>query len=48
MHLYYDMKLVVFGIDDNSDLIIQFVVFMKPHSQSPLTLYQMEVVHPYN
>ena len=37
------MKLVTFGIDDNSDLIIQFPVFMQPYSQSPLTLYQIEI-----
>ena len=42
--LYYDMKLVTSGINDNSDLIIQFQVFLQPYSQSPLIIYQIEVV----
>ena len=28
LHLNYDMKLVTFGIDDDSDLIIQLPVFV--------------------
>ena len=44
MHLYYDMKLVTFGTDDNSNLIIQFPVFVQPYSQSLLTLNQIETV----
>ena len=28
MHLYFDMKLVTFGIEDDSDLTIQFLVFV--------------------
>ena len=28
LHLYYDMKLVTFGIDGNSDIIVQFPVFV--------------------
>ena len=43
LHLYY-MKLVTFGTDDNSDLIVQFQVFVQPYSQSPLIIYQMETV----
>ena len=29
LYLYYDMKLVTFGIDDQRNLIIQFPVFVK-------------------
>ena len=29
LHLYYNMKLVTFGINDNLDLIIQFSVFVQ-------------------
>ena len=42
--LYYDMKLVTFGIDRNRNLIIQFPIFMQPYTQQPLTLYQLETV----
>ena len=30
LHLYYDMKLVTFGIDNDRNLIVQFPVFMHP------------------
>ena len=42
LYLYYDMKLVTFGIDDQRNLIIQFPVFVQPYTQQHLTLYQME------
>ena len=44
LYLYYDMKLVMFGIDDQRNLIIQFPVFVQPHTQEHLILYQMETV----
>ena len=44
LHLYYDIKLVTFGIGGNLDLIIQFPVFVQPYSQSLLPLYQIEFV----
>ena len=44
LYLYYDMKLVTFGIDDNRNLIVQFPVFVHPHNQQHLTLYQLETV----
>ena len=44
LHLYYDMKLVTFGIDRNRNFIIQFPVFVQPYIQQPLTLYQLETV----
>ena len=44
LHLYYDMKLVTFGIDRNRNLIIQFTIFIQPYTQQPLTLYQLETV----
>ena len=44
LHLYYDMKLVTFGIDKERNLIIQFPVFLQPYTQQPLILYQIETV----
>ena len=34
LYLYYDMKLVIFGIDYQRNLIIQFPVFVPPHIPS--------------
>ena len=42
LYLYYDMKLVTFGIDNEKNLIIQFPVFIQPYTQAKLTLYQVE------
>ena len=39
LYLYYDMKLVTFGIDDKRNLIVQFPVFVHPQNQQHLTLY---------
>ena len=44
MYKYNDMKLVMFGIDRNRNLIIQFPVFVQPYMQKPLTLYQIETI----
>ena len=44
LYLYYDMKLVTFGIDNQRNLIIQFPVFVQPYTQTRLTLYQIETV----
>ena len=44
LYLYYDMKLVTFGIDQDKNLIIQFPVFVAPYTQARLTLYQVETV----
>ena len=44
LHLYYDMKLVTFGIDQKRYLIIQFPVFVQPYTQQPLILYQLETI----
>ena len=44
MYKYYDMKLVMFGIDQDRYLIIQFPVFIQPYTQTPLTLYQIEMI----
>ena len=41
LHLYYDMQLSTFGIDKDKNLIIQFPVFIQPHTQQPLMLYQL-------
>ena len=44
VYKYYDMKLVMFGIDQDRNLIIQFLVFIQPYTQKPLTLYQIEII----
>ena len=44
LHLYYDMKLVTFGIDKEINLLIQFPVFIQPYTQQPLILHQIETV----
>ena len=44
MHKYYGMKLVIFGIDQDRNLIIQFPVFVQPYTLKPLTLYQIEMI----
>ena len=44
LHLYYDMKLVAFGIDKDRNQMIQFQVFIQPNMQQPLILYQIETV----
>ena len=38
------MKLVMFGIDNKKDLIVQFPVFVQPYTQTRLILYQIETV----
>ena len=44
LYLYYNMKLVTFGIDYQKNLIIQFPVFVQLYTQTKLTLYQVETV----
>ena len=44
LHLYYDMKLVTFGTDEDRNLIVQYPVFVQPYTQQPLILYQIETV----
>ena len=44
LHLYYDMKLVTFRIDEDRNLIVQFPVFVQPYTQQLLVLYQIEMV----
>ena len=44
LHLYYNMKLVTFGIDRKRNLIIQFPIFVQPYTQQTLILYQLETV----
>ena len=43
-YLYYDMKLVTFGIDNKRNLIVQFPVFLQPYTQKRLIMYQIETV----
>ena len=44
LNLYYDMKLVTFGIDSQRNLIVQFPVFVQPYTQKRLVMYQIETV----
>ena len=44
LHLYYNIKLVTLGIDQDRNLIIQFPILVQPYTQQPLTLYQLETV----
>ena len=44
LHLYYDTKLVTFGINEEKNLIVHFPVFVQPYTQMQLTLYQIEMV----
>ena len=44
LYLYYDMKLVMFGIDSQRNLIGQFPVFVQPYTQKRLIMYQIETV----
>ena len=44
LHLYYDMQLITFSIDNDMNLVIQFPVFIQPYTQKPLVLYQLETV----
>ena len=44
LFLYYDMKLVTFGMDEKRNLIVQFPVFVQPYAQRRLVMYQIETV----
>ena len=44
LYLYYDMKLVTFGIDNQRNLIVQFPVFIQPYTQKRLIMYQIKTV----
>ena len=44
LYLYYDMKLVTFGIDNQRNLIVQFPVFVQPYTQKRLIMYQIETL----
>ena len=44
LYLYYDMKLVTFGIDKKRNLIIQFPVFVQPYTHNRLIMYQIKTV----
>ena len=44
LYLYYDMKLVTFGIDNQRNLMVQFSVFIQPYTQKRLIMYQIETV----
>ena len=43
LHFFYDMKLVTFGINEESNFIIQFPIFIQLYIQQ-LILYQTETV----
>ena len=44
LYLYYGMKLVTFEINNQRNLIVQFLVFVQPYTQKRLIMYQIETV----
>ena len=42
LYLYYDMKLVTFGIDNQRNLIVQFPVFVQPYTQKRLICIKLK------
>ena len=44
LYVYYDMKLAMFGIDNQRNLIVQIPVFVQPYTQKRLIMYQIETV----
>ena len=44
LNLYYDMKLVTFGIVHDKNLTVQFPVFIQPYTEELLILYKIETV----
>ena len=44
LYVYYDMKLVTFGIDKQRNFIVQFPVFIQPYTQKRLIMYQIETI----
>ena len=44
LYLYYDMKLLTFGIDNQRNVIIQIPLFVQPYTLKKLTMYQIETV----
>ena len=44
LHLYYNMQLVTFDIDEYKNFIVLFPISIQPYTQQPLILYQLETV----
>ena len=44
LYLYYNMKSVTFGIDNQRIMIVQFPVCVQPYTQKRLILYQIKTV----
>ena len=44
LHLYYEMTLVTFRINEERNLIVQFPVLIQPYIQQQLIMYQIEMV----
>ena len=44
LHLYYDMKLFTFEIEQKKTLNYTISNFLQPYTQQPLILYQLETV----
>ena len=44
LYLYHEMKLVMFGIDNKRNLIVHVPVFVQPHTQERLIMYQIKTV----
>ena len=44
LYLYYDMRLVTFGIDNQRNLRVQFPVFVQLYTQKRLIMYQIVTI----
>ena len=44
LYLFYNMKLVTFGIGNQRNLIVQFPIIVQPYTQKRLIMYQIETV----
>ena len=38
------MKLAMFGVDADGNMVVAFLVFVKDHTSEPKTLYEIEIV----
>ena len=48
LNLYYDKKLVTFGIDRDENLIIQFPVFIQPYTAASSTVSDRNSTSSYH
>ena len=44
LHLYYNMKLITFGINKERNLIVKSPIFIQPYIEQQHILYQIQMV----